>query len=267
MSIVKRERKKKAVDPKIKFEEGDNLTNDDAKNIALASEERSIEEVSAEMDKRLKEIVDRKTKSDDTRRKVPAIEWKVAAAKYETGMYELDDIAEMLGVARITVSKRFSETGVKKGASEKYVEQAIREKVLEAHFITADENNTMYAEMQRDDFKYIKLFKEQIVKAIVHAIKTTGSAAAAKEEVNTLSKAIEAISKGHDTGRIILNRKEMESVTVDQLPYLEMRFMSPEEQDAIANQTNSEEFALGALHEPVIDYDADIIEEFEDDDI
>lgn len=266
MALEKRERKKKTKidDKNIVFETKDNSQETKAIISSSVDEtDHNVDELAKEWTNDLKKIVDQKNQSEDRRRKVPALEWEFAAANYATGMYELDDIAEKLGVARITVSKKFAEMGIKKGDLKKELTQQVKEKVVESHFMDVDESNALYAEALRTQYRYAKAIMDASMKAVLTAVKDNGSAAAAKDEVITFDKQMSMIAKWGDVNRVALDRARIEEATsassIQQLP---IYFMSPEDEAAIANHTNSDDFGMGMLDNlSNDDFDSDIIEE------
>ena len=204
---------------------------------------------------------------DGNKKAVTPAEWRVAAANYGTGMYKLEDIAETLGVSIVTASQKFKEMGIKKGAYEEDVKKELRNSVIKSHFISTEENNEIFTETQRDELKKTKFISDYVMKTFADNAKAGKSVAEIEKDVKVCKDLMSISSMRIDTVKKILNREGKDNNfdnSIDVTPPLNIRIMTAEEAEEIANRANSEDFAMGGIPEIQLNTDQDIIEEYDD---
>ncbi|MGU5794253.1 hypothetical protein ACV1DW_15590 [Aeromonas hydrophila] len=192
----------------------------------------------------------------DPKRRLTPKEWAKAESLYESGEFNLDQIAAEFGVHPITVQRHMKAHGIEKGAKAAEIKEKVTEKMKDA----AEEDASIIAqrirETKEEHYRLNQAIDKRIVREMVGVESEGRSVATSLGVFKALKTAAETLKITRENRYTVLGIIDND-VLDDELPTLEVRDMMEEEIEAIREQQRLQAAEMGLVSDEEEDVGAD----------
>ncbi|BCM78117.1 TPA: hypothetical protein ACGR4R_003111 [Aeromonas veronii] len=191
----------------------------------------------------------------DPKRRLTPGEWAKAESLYESGEFNLEQIAEEFGVHPITVQRHMKANGIEKGSKAAEIKEKVTEKMKDA----AEEDASIIAqrirETKEEHYRLNQAIDKRIVREMVGVESEGRSIATSLGVFKALKTAAETLKLTRENRYTVLGIIDNDTLD-DELPTLEVRDMLEEEIESIREQQRLQAEEMGLTTDEGYDDDA-----------
>ena len=181
--------------------------------------------------------------------------WAKAESLYESGEFNLEQIAEEFGVHPITVQRHMKANGIEKGSKAAEIKEKVTEKMKDA----AEEDASIIAqrirETKEEHYRLNQAIDKRIVREMVGVESEGRSIATSLGVFKALKTAAETLKLTRENRYTVLGIIDNDTLD-DELPTLEVRDMLEEEIESIREQQRLQAEEMGLTTDESFDDDA-----------